>query len=86
MSESIPASKAEVENLYRRVAALEETVKDLAPADAGKPAPWWRREVGRFANDPIWEEILRLGREYRESTREASDGEEGSERSSSIRI
>ena len=29
--------------------------------------PWWREDAGRFANDPEFEEIVRLGREYRDS-------------------
>ena len=29
--------------------------------------PWWEENVGRFANDPVFDEIVRLGREYREN-------------------
>ena len=31
------------------------------------PEPWWITQAGRFANDPVFEEAMRLGREYRES-------------------
>jgi hypothetical protein len=30
---------------------------------------WWVDHAGRFANDPVFDEIVRLGREYRESLR-----------------
>ena len=29
--------------------------------------PWWDRIAGRFENDMAFEEIIRLGREYREA-------------------
>lgn len=31
--------------------------------------PWWGHVVGAFADDPDFEEAMRLGREYRESLR-----------------
>jgi hypothetical protein len=30
---------------------------------------WWEQIAGTFAQDPIYEEAMRLGREYRESLR-----------------
>ena len=61
------ASKIEL-----RVAALEAEVAQLKQmlASVIKPAkPWWEEIVGAFENDPIYEEAMRLGREYRESLR-----------------
>lgn len=59
-----------LKELEARVAALEKTVQELQ-ADLGKSPngkqPWWISEAGRFANDPVFDEIVRLGREYRES-------------------
>ncbi len=59
-----------VAQLEKRVAALEKAVEELR-AQLNKPAekqePWWITEAGRFANDPVFDEIVRLGREYRES-------------------
>lgn len=59
--------------LARRVSALEQEVKLLkqrlesnAPSDG---RPWWEKEVGKFVNDPIFDEIVRLGRKYREAQR-----------------
>jgi hypothetical protein len=60
-----------LKELEARVAALEQEVGQLR---ARLPAPekqrhWWHDDAGRFANDPVIEEIARLGREYRESLR-----------------
>ena len=59
-----------IAQLEERVAALEKAVEELK-VQLNKPAenqePWWHTEAGRFANDPVFKEIVRLGREYRES-------------------
>lgn len=46
-----------------RLTALEKAVADLQ-AKAAKKDPW-QRIIGHFKNDPIFDEIIRLGREYR---------------------
>ncbi|HZZ79501.1 MAG TPA: hypothetical protein VFE62_13340 [Gemmataceae bacterium] len=67
-------SNKEIEN---RIAALEQKVADLqAKLDATAEkkdhpnpfGPWWITTAGRFKDDPVFEEIVRLGREYRKST------------------
>lgn len=60
-----------VAELNRRLTALEKTVEDLKTqvARLGPGRRWWLEDAGRFAGDPIFEEIARLGREYRESLR-----------------
>jgi hypothetical protein len=61
-----------VPEIELRVAALEAEVAQLKQRlDAvTKPAkPWWREIYGTFANDPLYEAAMRLGREYRESLR-----------------
>ena len=70
-----------IKELTKRVEALEAALAELRakqePAANGQPPsnqelapngqpPWWEAEVGRFANDPVFDEIVRLGREYRE--------------------
>ncbi len=52
-------------SLEQRVAALEEEVAQLK---AGSKKDW-QRIVGTFANDPIYAEAMRLGRQWRESQR-----------------
>ncbi len=60
-----------LKELESRLAALEREVERLRaqlPA-ATKKEPWWISEAGRFENDPVFDEIVRLGKEYRESLR-----------------
>ena len=59
-----------LEELTKRVEVLEAALAELrakqVPTTNGQ-RPWWEAEVGRFANDPVFDEVVRLGREYRES-------------------
>ena len=68
-----------VETLEKRLSALEAEVARLRNAVEGEPRdnrPWWEQIFGTFADDPLFEEAMRLGREYRESLR-PSDTEIG---------
>jgi hypothetical protein len=61
--------------IEERVEALERKVGRLFPDDS-EPAPempWWKKIVGVYKNDPEFTEAERLGREYRESLRPATD-------------
>jgi hypothetical protein len=56
--------------LEKRVAELEKTVAELKAHIAGDrqtQEPWWHTQAQRFANDPVFDEIVRLGKEYRDS-------------------
>ena len=58
--------------LESRVAILEAKVTQLqTKLETAVPdtKPWWEYVVGAFADDPAFEEAMRLGREYRESLR-----------------
>jgi hypothetical protein len=59
--------------LEERVAALEQEVAILkARVDASHKAGqanWVDKITGLFANDPAFDEAMRLGRKYRESQR-----------------
>lgn len=58
--------------LATRVAALEAEVAQMKEqlAKTTEPSGDWLDEIfGAFDNDPIYEEAMRLGREYRESLR-----------------
>lgn len=56
--------------IEERVAALELEVQQLKSQN-GQPnkadPKWVLAHAGRFADDPGFEEVVRLGREYRES-------------------
>ena len=54
----VAALEAEVTQLKRKIEAVTQSAK-----------PWWQEIYGTFANDPLYEEAMRLGREYRESLR-----------------
>lgn len=61
--------------LALRVAALEAEmaqVKQKIEAATEPAKPWWQEIYGTFANDPLHEEAMRLGREYREALRPPS--------------
>ena len=60
----------ELQLLQQRVRQLEHDVFQLKSQAADRSAqPWWERIAGRFENDPVFDEIVRLGREYREAQR-----------------
>ena len=51
----------------KRVKALEKKVQRLSQGRQSSSAKWYRTHAGRFANDPDFDEIVKLGREYRQS-------------------
>ena len=59
--------------LEERVAFLEAEVARLIDiiensSFAEQPAlPWWEKIAGTFADDPMYDEAMRLGREYRDA-------------------
>jgi hypothetical protein len=55
--------------IERRVKALEQTVRSLAGNKRPRNRKWYRTQAGRFAGDPIFEKIVKLGRAYRQSQR-----------------
>lgn len=60
-------------DLETRVAKLETEFKTLRQRIDEQPSPMkdWRAIIGTFADDPIFEEAMKLGREYRTITRPA---------------
>ena len=59
-----PEIESRVSALEAEVAQLKERLEKAAPQ-----ADWLDEIYGAFADDPHFEEAMRLGREYRESLR-----------------
>jgi hypothetical protein len=70
-------TNAELEN---RIAALEAEVallkSKIEKKDDKAEVPWRKQRIGVFADDPAHEEVMRLGREYRESQKINYDEDE----------
>ena len=62
-SQPIADLRRRVEELEARVATLGQQVTHGAPA----AKRGWRAQVGAFGDDPIYAEIVRLGREWRDA-------------------
>lgn len=56
-------------SVEKRLVALEHEVEKLKARVNGGDAkgPWWEELFGKYANDPAFEEAMRLGRQYRKS-------------------
>jgi hypothetical protein len=52
-------------NLEKKVAAISAKIEQ--PLETRQP--WWVTQAGIFENDPVFDEIVQLGREYRQSLR-----------------
>jgi hypothetical protein len=58
--------------LEERVERIEAELLQVKEQLGGLPrsgAPWWKKVVGVYKDDPEFTEAMRLGREYRESLR-----------------
>lgn len=69
-----------ISDLETRVLKLEQAVTQLQSQanDSSKRNRWWETAAGRFEDDPVFDEIVELGREYRESLRPKSKARKGS--------
>lgn len=56
-------------NLEERLTAVEKELARLRAVVEQSAKPWWEQIRGTFANDPIYDEAMRLGRKWRESQR-----------------
>jgi hypothetical protein len=60
---ALPTYRAQIKRLLRR--------------KSGPAEPWWECITGAFEDDPVFEQAMRLGRQYRESQRPRSTGNRG---------
>jgi hypothetical protein len=51
-----------VANLEAEVATLKRKLDKL-----DRSTPWWEQIAGTFENDPIYEQAMQLGRQYRQA-------------------
>jgi hypothetical protein len=61
--------KVTVQSLQRRIERLERDIQDLKrtfsiPSETDN-RPWWQQIAGDFEDDPVFAEIIRLGRKIR---------------------
>ncbi len=63
LEERMTALEAEVERLKRQVTA-QKPQRDV---------PWWEQRFGAFKDDPLYDEAMRLGAEYRKSQMTPAD-------------
>ena len=64
-------------HIEERVAALEAEIvrlKKRLNRGSTAPRPWWEEIAGGFANDPIFEQAMKLGQQYRRSLRPKPNG------------
>lgn len=67
-----PKSPAAADITHAQVAAIvRELIENqlVALGAKGTAAAWWDADAGRFANDPVFDEMIRLGRKAREAER-----------------
>ncbi len=57
--------------IENRVKVLEQVVEHLARSKPMTSRGWYRTHAGRFANDPIFDKIAKLGRAYRKAQKPA---------------
>ncbi|MDJ0898855.1 MAG: hypothetical protein QNJ55_08580 [Xenococcus sp. MO_188.B8] len=67
--------------LEKRVSILESEltqIKSLLETSINQNKPWWEEISGTFSDSSIFDQVVELGREYRESSKEeANDSIEG---------
>jgi hypothetical protein len=67
----IDMSGPTLEKLEERIATLEAEVRRIQQRDlvstSDPQKPWWERRFGVFKDDPLYDEAMRLGAEYRRS-------------------
>ena len=60
---------AQVEKRLEMLERQIEELKHQQNGDKGRTGKWYIEHAGQFKDDPVYAEIVRLGRKYRESLR-----------------
>ena len=61
--------------LETRMDQLQRLIEARLPQNPAKEKRGWQAIVGTFADDPLYDEAMRLGRQWRESQCDETDGE-----------
>ncbi len=61
-------SNLEIEARLTQLESEVAHLKQKLPKEANQK-PWWEEILGSFADDPIYDEAMALGQEYRRSLR-----------------
>lgn len=65
------------QTIEERLTAVEIELQRLKQEKAHEATvPWWEQIRGQFKDDPMYDEAMRLGREWRESEDKKDEGEE----------
>jgi hypothetical protein len=68
--------KTKAKPIEKRLDKLESEMAQikLIVAEKNTPlTPWWEEITGIFADDPVFEEAMKIGRKYRQSYQDNSD-------------
>ncbi len=73
----MPAATTEerLQTLETRLDLLQRQLEERLPVALSKPKRGWKAIVGTFADDPLYDEAMRLGREWRETQFDEFDTE-----------
>lgn len=68
------AESLDSQSLARRLSILEKEVERLKKQQKSPPSAkkWWEAIAGRFDGDPVYEDIVREGKRWRQSQRRAA--------------
>jgi hypothetical protein len=66
---STPEIEARLTQLETEVAQLKQQLPPQNHPSPHHQTPWWEKILGTFADDPIYDEAMRLGQHYRQSHR-----------------
>lgn len=64
-------NKGQIEQLEERLTLLEAEIERLKCKTESNRAdlPWWKKTAGTFAENPAYDEAMKLAHEYREFDR-----------------
>jgi hypothetical protein len=67
MTQAVAETEATIQDLQERLDRVEGEVGALKKDSDERKSQWgWLKVVGAYADDPVFDEIAALGREYRE--------------------